>query len=293
ASATPLQVIEYETHSFKKTICRLSQDGNTTLEQLSELETIEIAKNWLSYSKQGFPGGGYLGKGYYKYAIRAKYEGNDVALLQYIPQGSTSETNHQNLLAELDVLTQASGFAASFKERTQMTLSTTLPSESIDISYNSDGAFIGMTTSFIPAGPLPVNSSDVSDERSLLYNTFLVVPLLPTGGFCKERRFSGNSEIGQNDEDYAGMMIDAFAHHVVEDANGEYMLADIQGIVQFDKSIILFDPQAHTYVITGMSGSWDRGSEEIDKFCKEHKCNVICKQLELRDLLQPFPHRPW
>ncbi|KAH7869317.1 kinase-like domain-containing protein [Lentinula edodes] len=287
ASATPLQVIEYETHSFKKTICRLSQDGNTTLEQLSELETIEIAKNWLSYSKQGFPGGGYLGKGYYKYAIRAKYEGNDVALLQYIPQGSTSETNHQNLLAELDVLTQASGFAASFKERTQMTLSTTLP----NISYNSDGAFIGMTTSFIPAGPLPVNSSDVSDERSLLYNTFLVVPLLPTGGFCKERRFSGNSEIGQNDEDYAGMMIDAFAHHVVEDANGEYMLADIQGIVQFDKSIILFDPQAHTKA--GMSGSWDRGSEEIDKFCKEHKCNVICKQLELRDLLQPFPHRPW
>lgn len=70
----------------------------------------------------------------------------------------------------------------------------------------------------------------MSDERSLLYNTFLVVPLLPTGGFCKEQRFSGNSEIGQNDEDYVGMMIDAFAHHVVEDANGEYMLADIQGM---------------------------------------------------------------
>ncbi|KAJ3872638.1 hypothetical protein F5051DRAFT_479904, partial [Lentinula edodes] len=65
----------------------------------------------------------------------------------------------------------------------------------------------------------------------------------------------------------------------------------VVGIVQFDKSIILFDPQAHTKA--GMSGSWDRGSEEIDKFCKEHKCNVICKQLELRDLSQPFPHRPW
>ncbi|KAF5390763.1 hypothetical protein D9757_004414 [Collybiopsis confluens] len=144
----------------------------------------------------------------------------------------------------------------------------------------------------VPAGPLPVEDNSQEDTRSLLYDTFLVVPLLPSGAFYQERKFSGNAEPGQNEQDFIGCVVDTFAHHVVDESNGDYMLADIQGLISSDKSsILLFDPQAHTKA--GGLGAWDSGTEEIKKFCKEHKCNIYCNKLHLRDLSKPFPSRPW
>lgn len=96
------------------------------------------------------------------------------------------------------------------------------------LTFNSAGAFVG-TTSCIPSPDLPLEELAESDDRSLVYDTFLVVPLLSTGGFFEERKFSGNSQIGRNDSDFAGIMVDAFAHHVLDYTNGSYMLADLQG----------------------------------------------------------------
>jgi hypothetical protein len=55
------------------------------------------------------------------------------------------------------------------------------------------------------------------------------VPLLQTKGIYTERKFSGNEEIGFND-DHAGQVVDAFAHHILEETGGRFMMADIQGI---------------------------------------------------------------
>jgi hypothetical protein len=74
-----------------------------------------------------------------------------------------------------------------------------------------------------------VEDTTLDDERSLVHNTFLVVPLLQTKGLYVERKFSGNDQTGHNNVDFAGKLVDAFAHHVLEHTNGEYMLADIQG----------------------------------------------------------------
>ncbi|KAF9073366.1 kinase-like domain-containing protein [Rhodocollybia butyracea] len=217
--------------------------------------------------------------------FQGRYENKNVAVLQLIYEGSTSNSNRESLLNEFELLIQAEGFAKSFTKRAK-DAELTVPG----LKYNVEGAFIGTVTSYLSPGPLPLEDTILDDERSLVHDTFLVVPLLQTKGLYKERKFSGNSETGCNG-DFAGRVVDAFAHHIVEHTNGECMLADIQGIVGPDKKITLFDPQAHTKTQT--SGEWDSGISEIHKFIEEHKCNEFCKQMNLRDLSKPFPLRPW
>ncbi|KAE9390116.1 hypothetical protein BT96DRAFT_1002604 [Gymnopus androsaceus JB14] len=266
----------------------VQNSGETRLVQSEEDDVIQVPKDWRQFSKGGTPKGGYRAKGYFKYCLEARYKNHQVALFQCIPEGSTSMSNRMSLIQEYEVLVQASGLAKSFNERAKLSgVSIT------GLDFNAEGAFIG-TTSFVPAGGLPMEETIENDERSLLYDTFLVVPLLSTTGLYEERKFFGNNETGRNDGDWAGKLVDAFAHHVVEHCKGEYMLADLQGVIGPDRSLMLFDPQAHT---KGQdSGDWDRGPKEIEKFCQEHQCNNICTQMQLWDLSKPFsvhPFRPW
>jgi len=46
-----------------------------------------------------------------------------------------------------------------------------------------------------------------------------------------------------------------------------------------DGGLCLFDPQAHTR--DGASGHWDKGSDIIDAYRRDHKCNSICRSLGL------------
>ncbi|KAF5334157.1 hypothetical protein D9758_014812 [Tetrapyrgos nigripes] len=114
-----------------------------------------------------------------------------------------------------------------------------LQSFSTALSWNSKDAFLTKLTQ-------PLDSPVDDDNTSLVFNTFLVVPLLDFGGLFVERKFSGNNEVGKNDANRLGQVMDAFAHHVIDDSNGEFVFADIQGLVAPSKAVILFDPQAHT-----------------------------------------------
>ena len=112
-----------------------------------------------------------------------------------------------------------------------------------ELNYNARNGFVGTIESFLPTAPLPVNDETVEEQadaadRSLLYDTFLVVPLLQTKGLYDERKFSGNTETGDNG-DYVGEVVDAFAHHVLEETSCTFMLADIQGTLLYCISIIL------------------------------------------------------
>lgn len=199
------------------------------------------------------------------------------------PVGSSNELNKAGLHAELDLLTQGNGFAQSFKLRASAagvkvpgkSLSSSIPMlfathhSLTDLKYNAENAFIGTIDSPLAARPLPIDDMAVesNEECSLLFDTFLVVPLLQTKGVFTERKFSGNTQTGDN-TDYIGEVVDAFAHHVLEETSRTFMLADIQGdiymefscflcslldfvgVVGPDRSIVLFDPQAHRYVFS-------------------------------------------
>ncbi|KAJ3849051.1 kinase-like domain-containing protein, partial [Lentinula lateritia] len=291
----------YETFSYRKTVCHLSSNSDTYFEILADSHEIEVLKGWVKYVKAGAADGGYISKGLYKYCISARVEGKQVALFMHKPVGSSNELNKTGLHAELDLLTQGNGFAQSFKLHASAA-EVKVPGKSLisskfmsipmlftthhsltDLKYNAENAFIGTIDSCLAARPLPIDDMAIesNEECSLLFDTFLVVPLLQTKGVFTERKFSGNTQTGDN-TDYIGEVVDAFVHHVLEETNRTSMLADIQGVVGPDRSIMLFDPQAHSS--TGDSGEWDQGNEVIEKFCEEHHCNNICHKLLLTSL---------
>lgn len=93
------------------------------------------------------------------------------------------------------------------------------------IRWNSYGAFLGsVAASDIQSAP----SEGADDQRSLLFPDFLGTPLLSTGGLYDERKFSGSDEAGNNSDDI-GRAIDCFAHHVLVDSKGSFLLTDLQG----------------------------------------------------------------
>lgn len=74
----------------------------------------------------------------------------------------------------------------------------------------------------------PPNEGE-EDNWSLIFPDFLATPLLSTAGLYTERKFSGCNEAGHSVDDI-GRAIDAFAHHVLVDSHGSFLLTDLQGM---------------------------------------------------------------
>ncbi|KAG1876221.1 kinase-like domain-containing protein, partial [Suillus subluteus] len=140
--------------------------------------------------------------------------------------------------------------------------------------WNTTGAFIGKLIDLLPSAPI----DGTDDNQSLIYDVFLATPLLPSGALYHKVKFSGNEQPGNN-EDLIGHVVDAYSHHVLVDSEFEILISDIQGIIAPDHSVILFDPQAHTY--NRDSGYWDKGPDQIQLFQTLHDCNQFCKALGL------------
>lgn len=129
---------------------------------------------------------------------------------------------------------------------------------------------------------------------------FLAAPLLTTTGLYEERKFSGSDEAGNN-IDTIGRTIDAYAHHILVDSGGTFLMTDLQGtapiqifyrsltllgitgVVGPDKEVILFDPQAHSSEEN--TGFWDGGAVQMREWLKAHKCKDLCRRLGLKDSL--------
>jgi len=92
------------------------------------------------------------------------------------------------------------------------------------MKWNITGAFIGKLTEKLTDAP----KSGEKDLRSLVFSSFMVLPLLLTGSLCKEIKFSGSTEVGVN-HDLLGSAVDAYAHHVAVDSMYEIVISDIQG----------------------------------------------------------------
>jgi hypothetical protein len=80
--------------------------------------------------------------------------------------------------------------------------------------------------------------------------------------------------------------------------SGVLIIALLSGVVGPNQSVILFDPQAQSYVNCSRSamltltisldrqakdtGFWDGGSAEIRAWQEAHKCNELCTRLKLK-----------
>jgi len=95
----------------------------------------------------------------------------------------------------------------------------------IAIRWNSQDAFLGSVDS-ADIGTPPAEGEE--DNRALIFSDFLATPLLSTAGLYTERKFSGSNEAGDSVDDI-GRAIDAFAHHVLVDSHGSFLLTDLQG----------------------------------------------------------------
>ncbi|KAK7018707.1 hypothetical protein VNI00_018300 [Paramarasmius palmivorus] len=277
-------ILEFETFEFKQYLCQVEDTGNTTIELSAQIKSIEVGKGWEKHFRAQKRSGAFLGKGMWKIAIKGRYEGRMMAILQYNPQLASNEDNRTRLLQELALLKTGEVLLKSFRERAA-SQKCTIP----EIKWNSD-VFVGTITRLLPPSKFPLEDGD-DEDRSLVFDTFLAAPLLEIAGSgSEERKFSGNSQTGRN-IDIIGQAIDAFAHHVVEETEGAYLFADIQGIVTPTGTTILYDPQAHSTQVGG-TGPWDLGGNEIETFRKQHKCTRICAQLGLSSL-QADPKRVW
>ena len=117
-----------------------------------------------------------------------------------------------------------------------------------------------------------------------------------------------------------GQAIDAYAHHVLADNQETLLLTDlqgeathdkhfaplntqlVQGVVGPDKEVILFDPQAHSWVsfnslycvvnlmeiwhsLSKNTGFLDRGVPHMHEWQCRHKCKALGKKLGLKDIM--------
>lgn len=80
----------------------------------------------------------------------------------------------------------------------------------------------------VTSGLLPAPLVGDADTRSLAFKMFLAAPLLITTGLYNERKFSGSDKAGNN-IDMIGCAIDTYAHHILVDSEGTFLMTDLQG----------------------------------------------------------------
>jgi len=91
----------------------------------------------------------------------------------------------------------------------------------------------------------------------------------------KFRKFSNNSVFVSDEESYANKIAQAFSHFTYVYSNGNLIIVDIQGDSKY-----FTDPAIHTRE-QKFPPEIDRGLAGIAEFLFMHKCNSICKTLNL------------
>ncbi|KAF9461876.1 hypothetical protein BDZ94DRAFT_1310227 [Collybia nuda] len=277
--------LTYDAYDFTQTLCNVDPiSGVVSLVQSNSIKSILVGQGWQSHIKEGKPAGAYISKGFSKYAFKGLLDSKYYALFQCQPMRTLPTNNRSDLLDELKLLGMAQFFLGSFYARAKAAGLGNMPV----IRWNFTGAFVGHAKNITPP------PDDKEDTRSLIFEDFLVTPLLQIDKDTEERKFSGNDDFRSN-TDTLGRFIDAYVHHVVCDSFEDILFADIQGIISKDGSLCLFDPQADTH--HGNSGHWDLGKPQIKLYLEKHNCNHICRTLELnlpiqnRDSDDAFPQR--
>ncbi|KAF8168900.1 hypothetical protein BJ912DRAFT_862426, partial [Pholiota molesta] len=156
--------------------------------EATDAEDIEIATKW-----ENKKDGGYVGIGYTKRGIYARFAGREYVITQ--PFEGTAENVRHVLEEEYKLLCQCHGFKGAFDDFAKDRKMRTIPS-----------------------------------TRKLPYQYFIATPLLPYGDADpKIKKFTGNGEIGIPQDDIT-KAIHAFAHFSVVYSHSGLLFCDLQGM---------------------------------------------------------------
>ncbi|PPQ80539.1 hypothetical protein CVT26_004157 [Gymnopilus dilepis] len=307
----------FQSFQFRRIDYEVEDEGSVHEVVDDTLETIQVPTGWLSYAKAnlGHPQAGYLAKGLYKYAFKARIGGRVYAIFQSKALFSSSGVNEDDLRAELKTLRLAEHYMERFYGRIRKAgFEDLIPGEDDSTSYchaacgtkvdltptemiwNAEGAFVGEIVPRLKTFGMEAESANAC----LIFNHFLAAPLLPISELGhQEIRLLGNLDI-ENHECGIKAVINAFLHAALEDSKGRFLFADIQGKFTFrlltlcssllynnlrddfpKQYIALFDPQVHTP--RGTYGHWDVGRRQIEAFLKKHRCNQYCRFVDLEE----------
>ncbi|KAF8341800.1 kinase-like domain-containing protein, partial [Amanita rubescens] len=263
-------------YQFTRTTATFQKDGSVVFETDKDLEEgIEVADDWLEGKeaiRTGLPheATGYVGEGFSKYGIYARFQGKEYVMGQLIDDTLTAGEALGLLEAEYKILCQRDGFKARFDDHAQLT-GVSVPS----FYFNFKGSILG---------ELIVKRR--SEPRNIAHVHFIATPLLPCGkADSKVQKFTGNNEAGPATDDIT-KAIHAFAHFSLVYSHEHLVFCDLQGNLTNNLFMCLIDPQAHTNLQNDLY--WDGGAFMIGKFKKQHlevcSQNWVCKRLLLEDV---------
>ncbi|KIJ49753.1 hypothetical protein M422DRAFT_246102 [Sphaerobolus stellatus SS14] len=271
-------VSSYDLHTFRRTSCIVTPDGEILLHPSNIKEIIAVHKNWPSYRDKGKSGmGGYLGKGTRKYGFKGYLLTSQMAVFQlgslHFFSGVSETFHHATLEQELMTLMKADYHLEVFKRRA-VHFNVSLPR----IRYNASGAFFGQLDC---EDPDIAPSYGVPETRTMLYNSFLATPLIDMKG-RSELRFTdkyGNYGRDPSEREEIDYILEAFTHGVLVDSDHTVIVTDIQGVFLDNGELLLYDPQVHT--VCKVWNDADDGIRILNTFLRQHECNFYCRKLQL------------
>ncbi|KAF8182020.1 kinase-like domain-containing protein [Pholiota molesta] len=235
--------------------------------EATDVEDIEIATKW-----ENKKDGGYVGIGYTKRGIYARFAGREYVITQ--PFEGTAENVRHVLEEEYKLLCQCHGFKGAFDDFAKDRKMQTIP----NFYFNFPSSILGKLVPSLSSG-----------SRKLPYQYFIATPLLPYGDADpKIKKFTGNGEIGIPQDDITKAM-HAFAHFSVVYSHSNLLFCDLQGAPDIQQIMCLIDPQCHTSTNPKDTVYWDGGLEKIEAFIHEHNIvcedNWVCRGLKLKDVV--------
>ncbi|KAF8805628.1 hypothetical protein BYT27DRAFT_7258067 [Phlegmacium glaucopus] len=237
--------IEMITCSFLRTeVTYTLKNGLDVQFETSEIaEEMQIAAKWEKASD-----GGYIGEGFTKRGIYARFMGKEYVLTQPIDTRMENSAVKSILQAEYALLCIGDTLKREYDEHARKSGIVSIPK----FYFNFKGSILG---SLVP--------SLSSHSRSLPHSLFIATPLLPCGELDgKIKKFTGNDEFGDAD-DHLTKAIHAFSHFTAVYTQKNIILCDLQGMFDRDKVMCLIDPQGHTATRDNSCHEyWDGGPQK-------------------------------
>lgn len=165
-------------------------------------------------------------------------------------------------------------------------------SQFFDPSYNTKEFYEESLQPQLIAGYLAYKFSRIyKNEKKIRFLNIDLIRIHETGAYFTIEEFVEgifkkwmNNEGNTNDEEYAEFL-NAFSHWTYHFTNEYLIVTDLQGFIYKDKEYILTDPAIICPEDTNRFGLTNLRSEGVKIFFRNHECNRICKDLNLKEHL--------
>ncbi|KAG6835988.1 hypothetical protein H0H93_012470 [Arthromyces matolae] len=204
-----------QTYTFTRFVATISDSGEVVMTSSLEEESIEIATDWMvgeAASKEKYRTG-YIGCGFTKRAIYARFRGKEFVLTQNSDEQTTPDEVKKNLSGEYEILALCDWFKQKFDEHAASRGVKTLPK----FYFNYANSILG-TLQALSSG-----------SCHLPFKDFIATPLLPCGPADPNvRKFTGNDNFGDASDDMT-KAIHAFVHFSMLYSQESILFCDLQG----------------------------------------------------------------